>query len=619
MKIVTLKIENFRSIKSAQLQFDGHCLIVGPNNVGKSTICEALDLVLGPDRVSRFPPVEEFDFYNAHYLLESEVEGEEPKAIQIRIEVVLTDINAEIENRCGQHLEFWNTIEKRLLNEGEVDQANPPLVVSCLRLETQGVYNPEEDEFEAQTYYSRSPGAEPGELDKVSKDVKRMFGFLYLRAVRTGSRALSLERGSLLDVILRLQGSRAGLWEKAIKRLRDLDIEKDATHLDPVLKSIEARLGKYISSDVDGRTTKLHVSQLTREHLRKTMAFFLAMSKDQTPVPFQQVGTGTLNVLVLALLSFIAELKPASVIFAMEEPEIAVPPHTQRRIADYLLHSTTQAFVTSHSPFVIERFEPEQTMLLSRGPDASVTAKKISDAGGLKGNDFKRYARRGLTECMLGKGAIVVEGLTEFHALPVAARIMEECDPTLQPLDIAGAAFFDAETESNMSKFGTFLKALGLKTFSFYDYLVRTPEKKKLLTDAFDVDWEHRHAGFEALVVNEIKVDCLWGFLDDLRETGDNGTFLIPTVRPQDAEVKKLTQSALKSNKGAGWAARLFEGCSVAELPVSVIEFLTMVYATFPKPADAVNEADLAVVPAVVAAGDIHPAEGGALDRGTGH
>ena len=112
-------------------------------------------------------------------------------------------------------------------------------------------------------------------MDKVSKEIKRLFGFLYLRAVRTGSRALSLERGSLLDVILRLRGSRAGLWEKAIERLRNLDIEKDATHLQPVLKSIEARLGRYIASDVDGRTTKLHVSQLTREHLRKTMAFFL--------------------------------------------------------------------------------------------------------------------------------------------------------------------------------------------------------------------------------------------------------------------------------------------------------------------------------------------------------
>jgi putative ATP-dependent endonuclease of OLD family len=609
MKIVNLKIENFRSIKNAELNFDGHCLIVGPNNVGKSTICEALDLVLGPDRISRFPPVEEFDFYNAQYLIASEVEGNAPKAIQIRVEVILTDISAEVENRCGQHLEFWNTVEKRLLNEGEVDQANPPLAESCLRLETLGVYNPEEDEFEAQTYYSHSPGAEPGELDKVSKNVKRMFGFLYLRAVRTGSRALSLERGSLLDVILRLQGSRAGLWEKAIERLRDLDIEKDATHLDPVLKSIEARLGMYIASDAEGRTTKLHVSQLTREHLRKTMAFFLSMSKDQTPVPFQHVGTGTLNVLVLALLSFIAELKPESVIFAMEEPEIAVPPHTQRRIADYLLHSTTQAFVTSHSPFVIERFEPEQTLLLSPGPDATVTAKKISDAGGLKSNDFKRYARRGLTECMLGKGAIVVEGLTEFHALPVAARIMEENDTTLQPLDIAGAAFFDAETESNMPKFGTFFKALGLKTFSFYDLIVRPPAKKKLFTDAFDVDCEHPHAGFEALVMNEMAVDRLWSFLDDLRDSGDNGTFQIPAVRPIDADVKKLAQSALMSNKGAGWAARLFEGCDVAELPVSVTDFLKKVYAAFPKPAELVEEADPEVV-AGPAVGDSLPLEG---------
>lgn len=586
MKVVRLSIANFRSIKSAELHFDGHCLIVGPNNVGKSTICEALDLVLGPDRISKFPPVEEFDFHNARYLAPNAIEEEEPTPVPIQIEVVLTDINAEVENRCGQHLEFWHTAEKRLLHEGEIDAANPPLVVSCLRLETLAVYNPEEDEFEAKTCYSRSPNAEPGELDKVSKEVKRMFGFLYLRAVRTGSRALSLERGSLLDIILRLRGSRAGLWEKAIERLRGLDIEKDAVHLQPVLMSIEARLGRYIASDVDGRTTNLHVSQLTREHLRKTMAFFLAMSKDQTPVPFQQVGTGTLNVLVLALLSFIAELKPTSVIFAMEEPEIAVPPHTQRRIADYLLHNTTQAFATSHSPYVIERFEPEQTLLLSRGPDSSVTAKKVSDASGLKGNDFKRFARRGLTECMLGKGVIVVEGLTEFHALPVAARKMEEGDAALQALDIAGAAFFDAESESAMPKFGTFFKALALKTFSFYDFIARPPEKKKLFTDAFDVDCEHAHAGFEMLVVNEMPVDRLWSFLDDLRLSGDNGNFLIPAARPVDVEVKKLVLSVLKSNKGAGWAARLFEGSAVNELPATVTGFLTQVYAAFPKPAD---------------------------------
>jgi len=584
VKIVNLIINNFRNIKNAEFQFDGHCLLVGPNNVGKSTICEAIDLVLGPDRITRFPPIEEFDFYNAQYIVKSDVDGEDFKIVPIRIEVVLTDLSEEVENRCGQHLEFWKTEEKCLLVSGEVEQANPSKVTSCLRLETLGVYNAEEDEFEAQTYYSHSPTAEPGELDKVSKPVKRMFGFLYLRTIRTGSRALSLERGSLLDVILRLEGSRAGLWEKAIERLHNLDIEKDASHLDPVLQSIEERLGKYIASDVKGRATKLHVSQLTREHLRKTMAFFLSMSKDQIPVPFQQVGTGTLNVLVLALLSFIAELKPSSVIFAMEEPEIALPPHTQRRIADYLLNSTTQAFVTSHSPFVIERFEPNQTLLLSRKSDASVSSMRISDASGLKSKDFQRYARRGLTECMLGKGAIVVEGLTEFHALPVVARVMEENDPELQPLDISGVVFFDAETESNMSKFGTFFKTLGLKTFSYYDFIERKPEKKQQLIEAFDIDFEHHYPGFEALLVNEVKVDRLWGFINDLRESGDNGSFSIPVERPDDDGLKKLVMSALKSSKGVGWAARLLESCSVSELPTSVTSFISQIYEVFPKP-----------------------------------
>ncbi len=118
--------------------------------------------------------------------------------------------------------------------------------MSCLRLETEAVYNPEEDEFEAKTCYSRSPNAEPGELDKVSKEVERLFGFLYLRAVRTGSRALSLERGSAPRCHSAAQGLTRRPCEKTIERLRNLDIEKDATHLQPVLKSIEARLGRYI-------------------------------------------------------------------------------------------------------------------------------------------------------------------------------------------------------------------------------------------------------------------------------------------------------------------------------------------------------------------------------------
>ena len=80
MRVSRLSIENFRGIAKAVLHFSGHTLLIGGNNVGKSTICEALDLVLGPDRLNRTPPVEEFDFRNGNYLAD---DGE--TAVPLRI------------------------------------------------------------------------------------------------------------------------------------------------------------------------------------------------------------------------------------------------------------------------------------------------------------------------------------------------------------------------------------------------------------------------------------------------------------------------------------------------------------------------------------------------------
>src|SRR5947209_5099980 len=90
------------------------------------------------------------------------------------------------------------------------------------------------------------------------------------------------------------------------------------------------------------------------------------MRAEQTSVPFQQSGSGTLNVLVLAMLTFIADLKE-SFIFAMEEPEIAIPPYTQRRIVGMLRSKAQQCIVTSHSPYVAECFLPDELVVLRRG------------------------------------------------------------------------------------------------------------------------------------------------------------------------------------------------------------------------------------------------------------
>jgi putative ATP-dependent endonuclease of OLD family len=584
MKVVRLSIANFKGIKSAQIYFEGHTLLMGMNNVGKSTICEALDMVLGLDRLKRFPPVEEFDFYNSHYLDKS---VEPAISIPIEIEVVLTNLHEELATKCFDRLEHWHTVEKRILVEGEVDLTDNPHVCECLRIKTIAIYNIEEDEFEAKSIFCNGSLKTDGSPFEVPRSIRQLFGFFYLRALRTGSRALSLERGSLLDVILQRRKIRTGIWENAINQLRDLDppIDEGAANLAPVLENIEKRLGQYIPMQVEGRATQLFVSQLKREHLRKTISFFLRTSDDQEPIPFQEVGTGTLNTLVLALLSFIADIRKDNVIFAMEEPEIALPPHTQRRVANYLLNSATQCFVTSHSPYVIECFLPSQIRILRKDSYSNLSATELTIGVTLKGKTYRKHARRGLAEAMLGRGVIVCEGVTEKDIILAAAEKMEEANPAgCYPLDLAGVSVISVDGDGALPEFGAFFKTLQIITYAFLDKKERSETEQKKLAESFHHVNEPTYTGSENMLTEETPPNRLWELLIELKDSGEKPELGLPPEMPSTSEIKKLANSILKKDKGSGYAGRLIELCEPHEIPNSVTTFLHTVYNNFKKP-----------------------------------
>lgn len=68
MRILRASIENFRGIRQATIRFPSHALILGPNNACKSTVLEALNFALGPDRIRGADPVDEHDFFQGDYL-----------------------------------------------------------------------------------------------------------------------------------------------------------------------------------------------------------------------------------------------------------------------------------------------------------------------------------------------------------------------------------------------------------------------------------------------------------------------------------------------------------------------------------------------------------------------
>ena len=192
MRIRRLKLSNFRSVAEGEVVFPGHTVIIGGNSVGKSTICEALDLLLGPDRLSRSTPIDEHDFFQRRYL---DADG---APILIELEVVLTDLADDVLTKFRMHLEYWNTATDSLLDETSApEDVDNDDVVPALRIKFEGAYDIEEDEFRAETYFASPPVDEEERRARVTRPAKRQFGFIYLRALRTGARALSLERGCL--------------------------------------------------------------------------------------------------------------------------------------------------------------------------------------------------------------------------------------------------------------------------------------------------------------------------------------------------------------------------------------------------------------------------------------
>src|SRR5215475_5500290 len=63
MHVVRLHISGFRGVRSADVGLGRHAVLAGPNNSGKTTIIEALALLLGRDRLAR--RLTEHDFHGS--------------------------------------------------------------------------------------------------------------------------------------------------------------------------------------------------------------------------------------------------------------------------------------------------------------------------------------------------------------------------------------------------------------------------------------------------------------------------------------------------------------------------------------------------------------------------
>lgn len=569
MKIYVVSIENFRGISYAQLVLPDHAVFIGDNNTGKSSILEAIDLTLGPDRLSRRPPVDEHDFFEGRYLpvtAATAQEGAVPEEAaivegpRITVEVTIVDLSEEQSARFGGNIEWINIETGKLFTEANPAGVDASNIQAALRVTFIGSYDPEEDDFSGNTYFSRSltEGERP---EPFTKRDKQYCGFLFLRSIRTGSRALSLEHGSLLDIILRLKEIRPQMWESTISTLAAFDVASDpAIGISGVLESIDKSLKKYVPREW-GVKPHLKVSSLTREHLRKVVTAFIATGDGDHAAPFFRQGTGTINMLVLAMLSQIAEDKQ-NVIFAMEEVETAIPPYAQKRIVHELRKLAAQSIVTSHSPYVLEEYGLDETVILSRANDGVLGQAQISLPDSVKHKRYRQEFRTRFCEGLLSRRVLIAEGATEASAFPVAARRLSELNPaTYASLEALGICIIDAGTESQIADLAGLYRGLGKRTFGLCDK--QTDPAKAAIEAQVERLFMHEEKGIEDLILKNTTLDALERFSSAI----DWPQHILAKYPDPKANVIAALKEYFGWAKGNWGIADFLGQCSEAEVP----------------------------------------------------
>lgn len=590
MQVARIHIENFRGVKDSTLDFTKHAVLLGDNNTGKTTVLEALDLVLGPDRLNRTPPIDEHDFYHGEYAAKSKkfalgdqsesepqelgakngdtgvpdgAGGNEPgenQAPQIRVDVTIIDLSEEQCNRFGDYIEFWDNKEKKLYQKAALEELDADTISPALRVTFVGNYDPEEDDFEGKTFYSLTLA--DGYTPQIfSKKDKQVCGFLYLRSIRTGSRALSLERGSLLDIILRLKEVRPQMWEDAIGKLSAFSVAEDPSlGISGVLQSINNALKKYVPKEW-GIEPHLKVSNLTREHLRKVITAFIATGDGTHAAPFYRQGTGTINMLVLAMLSQIAEDKQ-NVIFAMEEPETAIPPYAQKRIIHEVRNLASQTLFTSHSPYVLEEFSLDDTVILSRDSAGTMKQSIVSLPESVKLKRYRQEFRTRFCEGLLARRVLVAEGATEASAFPAACRRLAELDPTkYASLEALGVCVVDAGGEGSIPDMAKLYKDIGKRTFALCD--LQDAAAQAQIEAQVEHMYMHNEKGIENLILKNTSQEAMERFCDLLQWPAE-----IEAKYPNPkADVINALMAYFAKKKGDFGIAEYVAQCNEAEIP----------------------------------------------------
>ena len=439
MYLKSIFVQNYRLYKELHVTLNrGLNVLVGENDSGKTSLIDAIRLVLGTKSSDRFS-VAETDFYD------------ETQPIIIRLSFA---------NACINTCRF-----SRYLICECCDNPSQPHVCRCV-LHVQ-LTSKRDDSRARYKILTKVRIGHDGEGPELDSDLRDYLAVTYLKPLRDAETELSSGRASRLSRIL---GSSNDILRSKVNILKAAALANDfLMSQDAFTESMKGIREDYfynmifeddkdkfdVQLDIAGiRLSKLSGISLmaSRRYLRAILEKLnLTLSKDGN-----SHGLGYHNILFMAaeLILLAQEIEDEFGLLLIEEPEAHLHPQLQMKVLKFIDQRVwskdnefgIQCIITTNSPNLSSKADPQSIFLLRSG---KVWSLRIGET--LAESDEYKYLRKFLdatkANVFFARGVLFVEGDTENILLPRIAELLG------RPLEDYGVSVVKYDNSGSWKRF----------------------------------------------------------------------------------------------------------------------------------------------------------------------
>jgi putative ATP-dependent endonuclease of OLD family len=400
VRISRLEIQNYSRLPDVALEVRGDLVLVGPNAAGKTSILKAVQFVLGSSVASLYQTLTVDDLRDP--------------SKQLTITVTFVEF----------------TSDEQALFPDEIIVAPPTPDAMTVRLEAGQVLGT--DELNILRYF---PNA--GHSRQPKREQMAAFGLRYLSALRAGGADGVEGRASALRTLL----AELNLGPERATVTNALQVLNDALQNSTELGNLRTALAEHLAavSPSDYRQSDLKfLSAASADDVLKLMELHVNDTGHFRGLAEQSDGLNASAALAFFNLSGL-DLN----VLAIDEPELHLHPFSQRAVAELLRSSQSQKLISTHSPWLVQRFEPEQIVAFSStGQVRQLTGSPISKVDKL----LAQWWTSARLEPLTARWVVFVEGNADRIVLEAAAAVhgLSLDRASVSIVELGGAGSFKA-------------------------------------------------------------------------------------------------------------------------------------------------------------------------------